>query len=450
LGCHVASTTALRRLCAATSAIGLPLIVGRIWPFVGSTRERCRTFFTFRAKWRVPMPERAESVTAPERRAKGRSRWRWIVAAALVGGGAAFIWQRYALAQSKAQAPRGPPPLAVTTATATQGDIGVHLDALGTVTPLATVTVKSRVDGQLMAVNYREGQMVHQGDVLAEIDPRPFQVQLTQAEGQYQRDVALLENARIDLDRYQKLYARDAIPKQTLDTQVALVHQDEGVLKNDRGLIDNAKLQLVYSRITSPISGRVGLRLVDPGNIVHATDTGGLLMITQLQPITVVFSIAEDFLPQIQLGHRLAVDALDRAQQKRIATGEVLTFDNQIDTTTGTVKLKAVFPNQDDALFPNQFVNARLLVDVHRGATLVPSAAVQRSAQGAFLYLVKSDQTVSVQAVSLGATDGNAVEILKGLKPGDVIAIDNFDKLQDGIRISPRTAVAEGTGRSMR
>ena len=409
------------------------------------------------------MPERAESVTAPEApprpasdhgRAKGHGWWRWILAVAVVGGGASFIWQRHALAQSKAQAPRAPPPVAVTTATASQGDIGVHLDALGTVTPLATVTVKSRVDGQLMAVNYREGQMVHQGEVLAEIDPRPFQVQLTQAEGQYQRDLALLENARIDLDRYRSLFARDAIPKQLLDTQVAIVHQDEGVLKNDRGLIANAKLQLVYSRITSPISGRVGLRLVDPGNIVHATDTGGLLMITQLQPITVVFSIAEDFLPEIQqqlrLGHQLTVDALDRARQKRIATGEVLTFDNQIDTTTGTVRLKAVFPNQDDALFPSQFVNARLLVDVHRGATLVPSAAVQRRTQGAFLYLVKSDQTVSVQPVSLGATDGDVVEIVNGLKPGALIAVDNFDKLQDGIRISPRSAVAERTVGSTR
>jgi multidrug efflux system membrane fusion protein len=373
---------------------------------------------------------------------------------ALAGGAAAFVWQRHALAQSKAQAPRVPPPLAVTTATASQGDIGVHLDALGTVTPLATVTVRSRVDGQLMAVNYREGQMVHQGDVLAEIDPRPFQVQLTQAQGQYQRDLALLQNAKIDLDRYHSLYAKDAIPKQILDTQVALVHQDEGTLKNDRGLIDNAKLQLVYSRITSPISGRVGLRLVDPGNIVHATDTGGLLMITQLQPITVVFSVAEDFLPEIQqqlrLGHKLSVDALDRAQQKRIARGELLTLDNQIDTTTGTVKLKSVFPNQDDALFPNQFVNARLLVDVHRGATLVPSAAVQRRTQGPFLYFVKSDQTVSVQPVSLGATDGDVVEIVNGLKPGDVIAVDNFDKLQDGIRISSKAAVAEGTVRSTR
>src|SRR6267378_39123 len=409
------------------------------------------------------MSEHAERVTIPEGtprpssdpgRVKGRGWWGWILAIAVVLGGALFVWQRHALAQAKAQAPRSPPPLAVTTSTASQGDIGVHLDALGTVTPLATVTVKSRVDGQLMAVNYREGQMVHQGEVLAKIDPRPFQVQLTQAEGQYQRDLALLENARIDLDRYHSLFARDAVPKQLLDTQVALVHQDEGILKNDRGLIDNAKLQLVYSRITSPISGRVGLRLVDPGNIVHAADTTGLLVITQLQPITVVFSIAEDFLPQIQeqlrLGYRLTVDALDRGRQNRIATGEVLTFDNQIDTTTGTVKLKAVFPNQDGALFPSQFVNARLLVDVHRGATLVPSAAVQRSAQGAFVYLVKSDQTVSVQVVSLGATDGDAVEIVKGLEPGSVIATDNFDKLQDGIRISPRAAVAEGTGRSTR
>jgi len=403
---------------------------------------------------RVTIPEGTPRPSSDRARVKGWGWWGWILAIAVVLGGALFVWQRHALTQAKAQAPRSPPPLAVTTATASQGDIGVHLDALGTVTPLATVTVKSRVDGQLMAVNYREGQMVHQGDVLAEIDPRPFQVQLVQAQGQYQRDLALLENARIDLDRYHSLFARDAVPKQLLDTQVALVHQDEGVLKNDRGLIDNAKLQLVYSRITSPISGRVGLRLVDPGNIVHAADTTGLLVITQLQPITVVFSIAEDFLPQIQeqlrLGYRLTVDALDRGRQNRIATGEVLTFDNQIDTTTGTVKLKAVFPNQDGALFPSQFVNARLLVDVHRGATLVPSAAVQRSAQGAFVYLVKSDQTVSVQAVSPGATDGGTVEIVTGLKPGDVIAADNFDKLQDGLRISPRGAVAGAMGRSAR
>ncbi len=328
----------------------------------------------------------------------------------------------------------------------------MHLDALGTVTPVATVTLKTRVDGQLMSVNYREGQMVHQGDVLLEIDPRPFQVQLTEAEGQYQRDEAMLKDARVELARYRSLFARDAIPKQILDVQVATVHQNEGTVKNDRGLVENAKLQLVYCRITAPVSGRVGLRLVDPGNIVHATDTTGMLVITQLQPITVVFSVAEDFLPQIQqqlrLGHRLAVDAFDRAKQNRIAAGEVLTFDNQIDTTTGTVKLKAIFQNEDGALFPNQFVNARLLVDVHQGATLVPAAAVQRNTEGAFVYLVKPDHTVAIQAVSVGTIDGDAAEIVKGLEPGAVIATDNFDKLQEGIRVAPGRPATAATAPS--
>jgi multidrug efflux system membrane fusion protein len=303
-----------------------------------------------------------------------------------------------------------------------------------------------------MSVNYREGQMVHQGDVLVEIDPRPYQVQLTEAEGQYQRDEALLKDARVELARYRSLFARDAIPKQTLDVQVATVHQYEGTVKNDRGLIDSAKLELVYCRISSPISGRVGLRLVDPGNIVHTTDTTGLVVITQLQPITVVFSVAEDFLPQIQqqirLGHRLAVDAFDRAVQKRLAAGAVLTFDNEIDPTTGTVKLKAIFQNEDGALFPNQFVNARLLVAVHQGATLVPAAAVQRNTQGAFVYLVKPDQTVAIQAVSVGTIDGDTAQIVKGLELGAVIASDNFDKLQDGSRIAPSRPATAATAPS--
>jgi multidrug efflux system membrane fusion protein len=340
-----------------------------------------------------------------------------------------------------------PPPPTVATHAAWRGDIPVHLDALGTVTPLATVTVKTRVDGQLMTVNYREGQMVHEGNLLAEIDPRPFQAQLTQAQGQLQRDRALLENAHVDLDRYHSLYARDAIPKQLLDTQVATVHQLEGTVKLDQGTLENARVQLVYCRITSPISGRVGLRLVDPGNIVHVTDTTGLLVITQLQPMTVIFNVAEDYLPQIQqqtrLGHKLEVDAFDRAQQQRIATGEVLTFNNQIDTTTGTVRLKAIFPNEDNALFPNQFVNARLQLDVHRGTTLVPAAAVQRNAQGPFVYLVKPDQTVAIQAVSVGAIDGSTAEIVKGLQPGQTIATDNFDKLQEGARIAGNKPIAE-------
>jgi membrane fusion protein, multidrug efflux system len=377
-----------------------------------------------------------------------------VLAVALVGSGATVASRHYARSKSSAHAPRSPPPIAVTTATASRGDIGVHLDGLGTVTPIATVTVKTRVNGQLMSVKYREGQIVREGDVLAEIDPRPYQAALVQAKGQYRRDLAYLKGARVDLDRYQNLYAKDAIQKQTLDDQAALVQQYEGTVKYDEGLVESAKVNLVYCRITAPVAGRVGLRLVDPGNIVQTTDTAGMVVITQLQPITVIFSVAEDFIPQIQdqvrLGNKLAVLALDRAQRKQIASGEVLTLDNQVNTTTGTVKVKAIFPNDGLALFPNQFVNARLLVDVHRGATLVPAAAVQRNGQGAFVYLVKSDQTVSMQAVSVGATDADQAEIVKGLEPGEAIATDNFDKLQDGARVSPQSTVAEATGRSMR
>jgi multidrug efflux system membrane fusion protein len=406
------------------------------------------------------MPAHGESVIADERgaaqhrRAPGHRWWIWIAVLVVIVGGAAFAARRYARAHSKAAAPTSPPALAVSTVPASRGDIGVHLDALGTVTPLATVTVKTRVNGQLMSVNYREGQMVRQGDVLAEIDPRPYQAMLLQAEGQYRRDLALLKGARVDLVRYRNLYARDAIQKQQLDDQLATVQQYEGTVKYDEGQVESAKVNLVYCRITSPVAGRVGLRLVDPGNIVQTTDTTGLVMITQLQPMTVVFSVAEDFLPEIQdqirLGNKLQVVALDRAQQRQIASGELLTVDNQIDTTTGTVKLKAIFPNDDLALFPNQFVNARLLVDVHRGATLVPAAAIQRNAQGAFVYLAKPDQIVSMQPVSVGTTDADETEILKGLQPGDVIATDNFDKLQDGMRISPHRTVAEARGGSMR
>jgi membrane fusion protein, multidrug efflux system len=346
--------------------------------------------------------------------------------------------QKAIVAASKAPPPQ-PPGVAITTATATQGNIGVDINALGSVTPLSTVQVKSRVDGQLMSVNYREGQMVKQGDVLAEIDPRPFQAQLTQAEGQYERDKALLENANIDLSRYQIAFSKNAIPKQLLDTQVATVHQFEGIVKLDQGQIDNAKVQLAYCQITSPISGRVGLRLVDPGNIVHAADTNPMLVITQLQPISVVFSVAEDYLPKIQAqlhrGNKLTVDAFDRAQQTKISSGLLLTFDNEIDTTTGTIKLKATFPNRDNALFPNQFVNARLLVATQRGVVLVPTAAIQRNAQDSFVYVVKADQTVAMQTVTVGTTDGN-VAAVEGLKAGDTVAVDGFDKLQNGVKIS--------------
>ena len=356
---------------------------------------------------------------------------------------AAFLFfQRHETDKANAERPApASPGVLITTATSRQGDIGVYVTALGTVTPISTITVKSRVDGQLMSVNYREGQMVRQGDVLIQIDPRPFQAALLQAQGQYDRDKALLENAYVDLNRYTAAYAKKAIQKQLLDTQVALVHQHEGTLKLDQGQVDNAKVQLAYCQITSPISGRVGLRLVDPGNIVHATDTTGMLVITQMQPISALFSVAEDYLPQIRQqtrrGNRLRVEAFDRSEQKLLGSGTLLTFDNEIDTTTGTIKLKASFPNSDNALFPNQFVNAQLLVDTHRGVTLVPTPAIQRSAQNTFVFVLKPDSTVSMQNVTVGITHGDTTEV-SGLNPGVTIAVDGFDKLQNGAKVIVR------------
>jgi len=302
------------------------------------------------------------------------------------------------------------------------------------------VTVRSRVEGELLKIHFTEGQVVKAGDVLAEIDPRPFQVQLMQAEGQMARDQALLANARIDLERYRTLFEQDSIAKQQVDTQAALVRQYEGAVRTDQSQIDNARLQLTYSRVTAPISGRLGLRQVDQGNVVRAGDPNGLVVITQLQPIAAVFTIPQDqifnVIKRINQPQKLPVEAWDRENRNRVASGTLITVDNQIDPATGTVKLKAEFPNDDGALFPNQFVNVRMLVDVRRDATVVPSAALQRGAQGvAFVYVVKDDGTVSMRQVKPGPSEGAQTAIESGIAPGERVVVDGLDRLREGARV---------------
>jgi membrane fusion protein, multidrug efflux system len=356
-------------------------------------------------------------------------------------GGLALSGAWHSAARAQGGGPT-PPRVSVAIALARTRDVSVYLNGLGAVTPLNTVTVRSRVDGELIAVRFQEGQIVSRGELLAEIDPRPFEAQLTQFQGQLERDQALLDNARLDLERFQELVKTDAVPRQQLDTQVSLVHQLEGTVKNDQGQIEATKVQLVYCRITSPISGRVGLRLVDPGNIVHAADTGGLVIVTQLQPITVIFTIPEDSIPTVleQLGRgvRLPVQAYDREQRKKLADGALLTIDNQVDPTTGTVRLKAQFPNTDNRLFPSQFVNARLLIETRRGATVVPTAAVQQSSRGSFVYVVRPDRTVGVRQVGVGVTDGDDVSIEQGLKVGEQVVVEGAERLRDGVAITLR------------
>jgi len=370
--------------------------------------------------------------------------WLWLLMLCLVGAGAYyFLAPHFRQAQVKGgkagSQKGGSRAVPVVVASARKGDMKIYLDGLGSVTAFNTVTIRTRVDGQIDKVAFKEGQIVHQGDLLVEIDPRPFQVQLESGQGQMAKDVALLNNAKVDLERYRVLLAQDAVPKQQLDTQAALVRQYEGAIKADQSIIDNARLQLVYSRITAPITGRIGLRLVDAGNMVHATDTNGLAVITQLQPIAVIFTIPEQYVNQItknlRSGRRVIVEA-DGPDKKNLAAGYLLTIDNQIDPSTGTIKCKAVFDNKNNELFPNQFVNARLLIDTLHGTTIVPTAAVQRGPDSAFVYVVKPDNTVEVRNITPGPVEGDAASITTGVAAGDRVVIDGVDKLQPGAAVT--------------
>lgn len=378
----------------------------------------------------------------PRRRA-----WIFLLVLVIAAGAAYFYWRRgggsVASATTDAKVGKkngGGGAVPVIGAKARRGSIGVYDSNPGNVIPIYTDTIKSRVDGELMKVYYTEGQMVHKGDPLIDIDPRPYQAAVDQAEGNLARDQALLSNAKIDQARYETLVPQKAVPEQTLATQVALVHQYEGTVKNDEGVLDAAKVNLAYCHITADIDGLVGLRLVDPGNIVHATDTNGLVVITEIDPISVIFTLAEDQLQPVlqrQLkGETLTVEAWDRGTTKKLATGKLSTIDNEIDQTTGTVRLRAIFENQGRELFPSQLVVTKLLVEEKTGVVLVNTAAIQMNQNATFVWLVQPDSTVITRNVTVGTTDGDNSEITSGLQPGDVVVLTGVDKLSDGARVS--------------
>lgn len=385
--------------------------------------------------------------------------WLWLLVVVLVGAGAYFYLkpanvnaQQGGSAQgdgshrggkSGAGGPgsgggRNAVPVVVTAA-AKSGDIDVYLNGLGSVTPVATVTVKTHLAGELMKVLYTEGQMVQKGQLLAVVDPRPYEVALEQAEGTLAHDVALLQNARVDLKRYQTLYKQDSIQEQQLATQDALVRQYEAQIKTDQGAVDAQKLNITYCNITAPVSGRVGLRLQDPGNLVQPSDATALFVITQLQPITVVFAIPEDNIPSVmqklQAGIKMPVDTFDRSNNHKLATGHLLTLDNQVNVSTGTVNLKAEFANDNFGLFPNQFVNSRLLVETKHNEIIIPSAGVQRGSQGTYVYIINDDKSVTLRLVKVGVTEGDNSSIVEGLKAGENVVIDGADKLRDGLKV---------------
>ncbi|MBZ5535609.1 MAG: MdtA/MuxA family multidrug efflux RND transporter periplasmic adaptor subunit [Acidobacteriia bacterium] len=379
--------------------------------------------------------------------------WLWLLILILLAGVAWGAYKLRARSQEASATRTGPGAgraIPVAVAPVESRDVPIYLEGLGTVNAFNTVTVKSRVDGQLVEVAYREGQFVRAGDFLAQIDPRPFQVALDQMQGQLAKDQAQLDGARIDYARYQKLSQEGVTPRAQFDTQSALVSQLEGAVRADQALINSQRLNLTYCRITAPLSGRMGLRLVDQGNIIHANDPNGLVVITQLQPISVIFTLPQDQLPvvykKLREGAKLPADAFDRDNTTKIATGTLLTIDNQIDPNTGTFKLKTIFDNNDGVLFPNQFVNVHLLVDTRRSLTVVPAAAIQRGPQGAYVYVVTGGDSVKIRSVTIALTSGSSVGISEGLRPGESVVVDGQDKLQDGSKIDARTSTGGPAG----